>query len=91
MIKAVKCLAKPGSEEALDKIRVILFRGSSQAEEAERWFSVKSSLLPVRIQVPSSHIWDLESPLGDADLHQDPLLGVWVSEKVGSGWDSGPL
>lgn len=82
-MKAVKCVAQPRSKEAFNKIQVILFRGSPRAEAAERWFSVKSSLLPGRVRVPSSHIWDLEPPLADADLPRGPLRGVWVSGKLG--------
>lgn len=42
-IKAMKCLSiEPGSEDAVNKMWVILFRSSSKAEEAEIWFSVRS-------------------------------------------------
>lgn len=58
---------EPRSEDALDKMRLILFGGSSKAEGAAMWFSVKSSLLTGGILVPSC------PHLADAD-RQTPCL-----------------
>lgn len=50
---------EPRSEDAVSKmwLVLVLFGGSSKAEEAEMWFSVRSSVPPSRIQVSSySHL-----------------------------------
>lgn len=61
--KGCKMLStEPRSEDAVSEMWLILFGGSSKAEEAERWFSVRSSVLPSRIQVPSCPYLEFRIP-----------------------------
>lgn len=63
--KGCKMLStEPRSEDAVSKMWLILFGGSSEAEEAEMWFSVRSSVLPRRIQVPSCPHLEFRIPTG---------------------------
>ena len=55
---------EPKSEDAFNKMWLIAFRGGSKAEEAEMWFSVRSSLLPDRTQVPSCPYLGFRIPAG---------------------------
>lgn len=65
MIKAVKCLPQSQSLKMhSNKMWLISSRGGSKAEEAEMWFSVRSSLLPDRTQVPSCPYLGFRIPAG---------------------------
>lgn len=66
------------SKDALSKTWLILLRGSSKAEEAEMWFSVRSSLLPDDCRCLPAHIWDLDSRLADASFHHGSP--TWLSD-----------
>lgn len=64
MINCKMLSTEPRSEDAFNKTWLTLFRGCSKAEEAELWFSVRSSLLPDRTQVTSCPQLGFRIPAG---------------------------